>query len=48
MKMQNFPQVKQQRWLDYLKKTFIEMLGKHSVSVFSTSVADLHDDIKNA
>ena len=27
------------------KKAFAKMLGKNSVSVFSTSVADLHDDI---
>jgi len=30
------------------KRTFIELLGKYGVSVFSTSVSDLHSDIKNA
>lgn len=30
------------------KKAFIELLGKYGVSVFSTSVSDLHSDIKNA
>ncbi len=30
------------------KKAFIEMLGKFGVSLFSTSVSDLHSDIQNA
>jgi predicted HTH domain antitoxin len=30
------------------KRAFIEMLGKYNVSVFSTSIADLHSDIANA
>ena len=30
------------------KKAFIEILGKHGISVFSTSVTDLHTDIANA
>ena len=30
------------------KRTFIELLGRYSVSVFSNSVSDLHSDIKNA
>tara|TARA_R110002072_G_scaffold299204_1_gene474194 strand:- start:542 stop:769 length:228 start_codon:yes stop_codon:yes gene_type:complete len=30
------------------KRAFIEMLGKYGVSVFSTSISDLHSDIKNA
>lgn len=30
------------------KRTFIELLGKYNVSVFSTSVSDLHSDIENA
>jgi len=30
------------------KRAFIEVLGKYGVSVFSTSVADLHSDIENA
>ena len=30
------------------KRAFIEMLGKYGVSVFSTSVSDLHSDITNA
>jgi len=30
------------------KRAFIEMLGKYGVSVFSTSVDDLHSDIANA
>lgn len=30
------------------KRTFIELLGKYGVSVFSTSISDLHTDIKNA
>ena len=30
------------------KKTFIELLGKYGVSIFSDSVDDLHSDIKNA
>jgi predicted HTH domain antitoxin len=30
------------------KRAFIEMLGKFGVSVFSTSVSDLHSDIANA
>jgi predicted HTH domain antitoxin len=30
------------------KRAFIEMLGKYGVSVFSTSVSDLHIDISNA
>jgi predicted HTH domain antitoxin len=30
------------------KRTFLEMLGRYGVSVFSTSVSDLHSDISNA
>lgn len=30
------------------KQTFIEILGKYGVSVFSTSLDDLHSDIENA
>jgi predicted HTH domain antitoxin len=30
------------------KRSFIEMLGKYGVSVFSTSVDDLESDIANA
>lgn len=30
------------------KRTFIELLGRYGVSVFSNSVSDLHSDIKNA
>lgn len=30
------------------KRTFIELLGKHGVSVFSTSIDDLRNDIDNA
>ena len=30
------------------KRAFIELLGKYGVSVFSTSVSDLHSDIANA
>ncbi len=30
------------------KRAFIEMLGKYGVSVFSTSISDLHSDITNA
>jgi len=30
------------------KRTFIELLGRYGVSVFSTSVTDLHSDIANA
>jgi len=30
------------------KRAFIEMLGKYGVSVFSTSISDLHSDIANA
>lgn len=30
------------------KRAFIEILGKYGVSVFSTSVTDLHSDIANA
>lgn len=30
------------------KRTFIELLGKYGVSVFSTSVDDLESDIENA
>lgn len=30
------------------KRAFIELLGKYNVSVFSTSVSDLHSDITNA
>ena len=30
------------------KRAFIEMLGKYGVSVFSTSISDLHFDITNA
>lgn len=30
------------------KRTFIELLGKYEVSVFSTSAEDLESDISNA
>ncbi len=30
------------------KRAFIELLGKFGVSVFSKSVEDLHNDMKNA
>ncbi len=30
------------------KRTFIEILGRYGVSVFSHSIADLHSDITNA
>ena len=30
------------------KRTFIELLGRYGVSVFSTSITDLHTDISNA
>lgn len=30
------------------KRTFIELLGKYGVSVFSTSIEDLESDIANA
>ena len=30
------------------KRAFIEILGKYGVSVFSTSISDLHTDIANA
>lgn len=30
------------------KRTFIELLGKYGVSVFSTSLEDLESDIANA
>lgn len=30
------------------KRTFLELLGKYGVSVFSTSLDDLHSDIANA
>jgi predicted HTH domain antitoxin len=30
------------------KRVFIEILGKYGVSVFSTSITDLHSDIANA
>jgi predicted HTH domain antitoxin len=30
------------------KRAFIEILGKYGVSVFSTSIEDLHSDIANA
>lgn len=30
------------------KRTFIELLGKYDVSVFSNSISDLHSDIDNA
>ena len=30
------------------KRTFIELLGKYNVSVFSNSIQDLHNDIKSA
>ncbi len=30
------------------KRTFIEMLGKYGVSVFTTSISDLHSDIGTA
>ncbi|RLD64842.1 MAG: UPF0175 family protein [Bacteroidetes bacterium] len=30
------------------KRTFIELLGRYGVSVFSKSITDLHSDIANA
>lgn len=30
------------------KRAFIEIIGKYGVSVFSTSISDLHSDIANA
>jgi len=30
------------------KRTFIELLGRYGVSVFSSSLSDLHTDITNA
>lgn len=30
------------------KRAFIELLGKYGVSIFSSSVTDLHSDIENA
>jgi len=30
------------------KRTFIELLGRYGVSVFSSSLSDLHSDIVNA
>jgi predicted HTH domain antitoxin len=30
------------------KRAFLEIIGKYGVSVFSTSVSDLHSDITNA
>jgi predicted HTH domain antitoxin len=30
------------------KRTFIEILGKYGVSLFSTQIEDLHKDITNA
>ncbi len=30
------------------KRTFIELLGRYGVSLFSDSIADLHADISNA
>ena len=30
------------------KRTFIELLGRYGVSVFSDSISDLHSDIANA
>lgn len=30
------------------KRTFIELLGRYGVSVFSDSISDLHSDIENA
>lgn len=30
------------------KRTFIELLGRYGVSVFSQSISDLHSDIANA
>ena len=33
---------------DVSKRTFIELLGRYGVSVFSTSISDLNSDIQNA
>ena len=30
------------------KRTFIELLGRYGVSIFSNSISDLHSDIANA
>lgn len=30
------------------KRAFIELQGKYGVSIFSSSVSDLHSDIENA
>ena len=32
----------------FSKRTFIELLGRYGVSVFSKSISDLHSDITNA
>jgi predicted HTH domain antitoxin len=30
------------------KRAFIEVIGKYGISLFSTSISDLHSDIANA
>ena len=30
------------------KRAFIELLGKYGISIFSSSISDLHSDIANA
>ena len=30
------------------KRTFVEIIGKYGVSIFSNSISDLHSDIANA
>ncbi|MFM7106779.1 MAG: UPF0175 family protein [Flavobacteriales bacterium] len=30
------------------KRTFVELMGKYGVSLFSSSIDDLHNDISNA
>ena len=34
--------------LGLTKRTFLELLGKYKISVFSTSINDLHSDIANS
>lgn len=36
------------RMVGITKRTFIELLGKYGVSIFSSSVTDLQSDIENA
>lgn len=36
------------RMVGLSKRAFIELLGKYGVSVFSSSISNLHTDIENA